>query len=69
MEVVTPGTVTVEYTVDEAGVPQNVHVLKAADKETGDRVAAAVRNVRYTPGKLNGQAIAVPVTLNVDVQN
>jgi len=64
-----PGTVTVEYTVDTAGVPQNVKVLNAADKETGDRVAAAVRNVRYTPGKLNGQAVAVPVTLKVDVQN
>jgi TonB family protein len=63
------GTVVVEYTVDATGVPQNVQVVNAADKETGERVAAAVRNVRYTPGKLNGQPVAVPVTLKVALEN
>ena len=63
------GTVTVEYTVDATGVPQNVHVLNAADKGTADRVAAGVEKIRYTPGKLNGQPIAVPVTLRVAVEN
>ena len=64
-----PATVTVEFTVDTAGVPQNVQVIGESDTATGERVAAAVRNVRYTAGKLNGQPISFPVTLHIDVTN
>jgi hypothetical protein len=62
------GKITVEYTVDAAGVPQNIKVVDA-DAATAERVAAAVRNIRYTPGKLNGVAVAVPVTLHIDLLN
>ncbi len=63
------GKVTLEYTVDAAGFPQNIKVVDAADKATADRVVAAVRNIRYTPGKLDGVAVAVPVVLHVDLLN
>ncbi len=63
--VVAKGEVTVEYTVDADGVPQNVHVVKPMNQAVDARVVAAVQKARYTPGKLNGQPIAVPVTLHV----
>jgi TonB family protein len=63
------GEVVVEYTVDTAGVPQNVHVIKPLDKATNDRVVEAVNKVRYTPGTLNGTAVDVPVTLHVAINN
>jgi TonB family protein len=61
------GEVVVEYTVDKAGVPQNIEVKQALDKTTDERVVAAVRQIRYTPGKLDGQVVDVPVSLHVVV--
>jgi TonB family protein len=61
--------VTVEFTVDTAGIPQNVQVVGGTDAATSERVVAAVRNVRYTPGKLNGQPAAFPITMLVNVTN
>ncbi len=66
---VEPGKITVSYTVNAAGVPQDIKVVDAVDKATADRVAAAVRNMRYAPGKLNGIAVDVPVVLHVDLLN
>ena len=59
------GEVVVGYTVDTAGVPEDVHVVKSLDESSNERVLEAVRKIRYTPGKLNGQAIETPVTLHV----
>ena len=66
---VVSGEVVVEYTVDKAGVPQNVHIVKPLDGATDIRVVDAVTKVRYTPGKLNGAAVEVPVTLHVAINN
>jgi TonB family protein len=63
------GEVVVEYMVDKAGVPQNVHVVKSLDNATNERVVEAVSKVRYTPGTLNGTAVDVPVTLHVAINN
>ena len=59
------GEVVVSYTVDTTGVPENVQVVKSFDDTTNSRVVDAVRKMRYTPGKLDGQAIEVPVTLHI----
>lgn len=61
------GEVVVEYTVDTAGKPENVHVVKPLETNTDQAVVEAVKRVRYTPGQLDGQTIAVPVTLHVAV--
>ena len=61
------GEVVVEYTVDKAGVPQNVHVVKPLDAATDNRVVDAVSKVRYTPGTLDGAAVEVPVKLRVAI--
>ncbi len=57
--------VTVQYTVDEAGVPQNVKILSSVDEATSARVADAVSKLKYKPGTLDGQPMAIPVTLHV----
>jgi hypothetical protein len=59
------GKVTVEFTVNAAGVPEDVVVKDAADKATADKIAAGVEKMRYTPGKLDGQVVAVPVVLHI----
>jgi len=63
--VVAKGEVTVEFTVDAAGVPQNVEVVKPLNAAIDAQVVAAVSKIRYTPGKLDGQAVPMPVTMRV----
>lgn len=60
-----PAEVTVEYTVNAAGVPQNVKVVSAADAATTATVQQAVSKLRYKPGTLDGQVVDIPVTLHV----
>ncbi len=70
MPAITPtpnGEVVVEYTVNTAGVPEDVHVTKPLELSTDQRVVDAVKRVRYTPGKLDGSVVAVPVTLHVAI--
>jgi TonB family protein len=59
------GEVVVEFTVNAAGVPKDVHVVQAMDKITNERVVAAVERIRYTPARLDGQKVAAPVTLHI----
>ena len=59
------GEVVVSYTVNTAGVPENVQVVKSFDETTNNRVIEAVSKMRYTPGQLDGQPISVPVTLHI----
>ncbi len=59
------GEVVVSYTVNTAGVPENVQVVKTFDETTNRRVIEAVSKMRYTPGQLDGQPIAVPITLHI----
>ena len=59
------GEMVVSYIVDTNGVPEDVQVVKSADAMANARVVEAVRNMRYTPGKLDGQPVATPVTLHI----
>lgn len=61
------GEVVLEYTVNTAGVPEDVHVVKPLGKVTDERVVEAVRRVRYAPGKLDGEPVATPMTLHVSL--
>ena len=60
------GEVVVSYTVDTAGVPEDVKVVKSLDEASNGRVIEAVRKMRYTPGQLNGQPVDMPILLHVD---
>lgn len=59
------GEVLVEYTVDTAGIPKDIHVAKPLGQDLNKRLVDAVSRVRYTPGTLDGMPIAIPVTLHV----
>ena len=59
------GEVVVSYTVNTDGVPENVQVVKSVDGAANIRVVDAVRKMRYTPGQLDGQAVAMPITLHI----
>ncbi len=60
--------VSVEMTVDENGRPTNLKVIKSADKYTDAGILAAVGQYRYKPATLNGVAVPMDMTLNVDIQ-
>jgi hypothetical protein len=60
-------TITVEYTVDATGTPQNIKVDQPLDASSTARVISAVQAVRYTPAQLHGQAIAAPVVLHMEL--
>ncbi len=59
------GEVVVAYTVDTAGVPQNVHVVTPLNLYADAQVVSAVKQYRYQPGTLNGKPLDTPVTLHV----
>ena len=60
--------VTVDMIVDENGKPTNLKVVKSTDKYTDAGILAAVSQYRYKPATLNGSAVPMDVTLNVDIQ-
>ena len=60
------GEVVVTYTVNSTGVPEDVQVVTPVGHGANASVVVeAVRKLRYTPGQLDGQAVAVPVTLHI----
>jgi hypothetical protein len=61
-------TILVGMTVDEAGNPQNVHVIETVDPILDGEVVAAVKQFHYQPGTLDGQPAAFPVRLHYVLQ-
>ena len=58
------GTVVLEATIDESGVVRDLRVIRSIPLL--DRAAIdAVSKWRYTPTRLNGEAVAVIMTVNV----
>jgi TonB family protein len=56
------GSVTLEYTVNAAGEPHDIHVVEATPPGVFDQAAInALRHWRYAPLVLNGAAAEVPV--------
>ena len=67
LPVAAPATeeVVVTYTVNTAGIPEDVQVVTPAGHGADATVIDAVRKLRYTPGQLSGQPVAMPVTLHI----
>ncbi len=55
----------VEMTVDATGKPTDLKVVRSLGPVMDHNVLAAVGQYRYTPGMLDGQPTAVPVTLQI----
>jgi hypothetical protein len=55
----------VEMTVDAAGKPSNLKIVRSLGPVMDHNVLAAVGQYRFTPGTLDGEPTAVPVSLEV----
>lgn len=61
------GTVTLEFVVRSDGRPSNIRVVRSLDSHGLDEQAiVAASQWRFEPGRLNGQAVDVLVTLVID---
>jgi len=58
----------VSFRVDEKGVPQNVQLVKSVNQSVDERVLAAVRQYRFTPGTLDNQVVPIDVNMVVNFQ-
>ena len=61
------GQVGLSLTVDEKGVPQDIHIVKSVNPFWDARVVDAVRKFRYQPGTIDAKAIPVEVNLTVNL--
>jgi TonB family protein len=61
-------TVVLSLNVDEKGKAQDVQIVKSVNKMLDERVVDAVRQFRFSPAKLDDQAVPVDLTLNVVVK-
>jgi TonB family protein len=60
--------VVLSMTVDETGKPTNLKVVKSADRFMDEGVLEAVSQFRFQPALLDGQPVAIPVTLDYHIQ-
>ena len=61
-------SVVVSFTIDTHGVPQNVGLVASSDPLLNRSAIAAVQQLRYTPAVMNGNSIAYPTKLTINVQ-
>jgi TonB family protein len=61
-------TMALHFVVDESGTPKNIEVIKSINPEVDSRVLAAVRQYRYKPAMLDGEAVASDLNLNLKFQ-
>ncbi len=60
--------VVLELNVGEDGTARDIQVVKSVNPQLDAPVVAAVRKFRFSPAKLDHQAIEVPLSLTVFVQ-
>jgi TonB family protein len=60
--------VVLQLNVGEDGKARDISVVKSVNPELDAPVVAAVRKFRFSPAKLDNQAIEVPLSLTVFVQ-
>ncbi len=61
--------VVVQMTVDEAGMPRDLKIVKSTEPALDEDILSAVRQYRFQPGTVSGQPTAVPLTLQITVQS
>jgi TonB family protein len=60
------GPVVLAVTVNEDGVPTNVHVKKSLRADYDESALTAVKEWRWNPYLLSGNAVAVDTTVTVN---
>ena len=61
-------TVVLSLNVDEKGKPQDVQIVKPANRMLDERVLEAVRQFHFKPASLDGEPVPADLTLNVVVK-
>ncbi len=59
--------VTLSFTVDEKGRPQNIQVVKGVNPFWDARVVEAVSKFHYRPGSIDNQPIPIAMNLTVNI--
>jgi len=59
------GTVTMSLTVDDEGIPKEIHVLSPLGLGLDENAVACMRKARYSPAQKDGKP--VPLNINVSV--
>lgn len=59
------GTVVVSCTVDKVGLPTDLHIAKSLDSNLDQKAIDAVARYRFQPTLVNGEAVAVPTSVEV----
>jgi len=59
------GSVIIALVVSSKGLPKDPHVVKSLDKDLGDSAVDAVKEWRFAPAQMNGQAVAVRIRLEI----
>lgn len=62
------GVVTVHFTVDTNGVPQNISLERSVSPSADAKIIEAVSALRYAPGSLHGEKVAFPVALSLNLK-
>jgi len=60
------GTVVLYVVVDEKGMPRDLKVVRALGLGLDEKAIEAVKKWRFRPGYLNGKAVAVAATIEVN---
>jgi protein TonB len=62
------GEVIIGIVVNEAGVPQSLHVVRSSDASFNEYVTNAVRKYRFRPATKSGTPVAVQMDVPVNFQ-
>jgi protein TonB len=60
------GTVALEVVVGDDGVPGAIRVIRSLDPGLDEEAIVAVRRWRFAPGRIDGTAVDVLVTILMD---
>jgi TonB family protein len=60
------GDILVGLTVDEKGLPQNVHILRGFGMGMDEQAVAAVQRYKFKPFTQGGKPVARPATLQIN---
>jgi len=58
-------TVSLQFVINERGVPTKFQILQVSADVWGDEAIAVVRRWRFTPGSKDGQPVPVPCTIDL----
>ena len=62
-------TIRLSLTIDETGLPHNIHFLSGRDPNLVEHLLPAVAQWKFTPAMKNGRAVATEVVLPIQLSD